>query len=117
MVSRLGGIVEPMEVEQAMQEGIAFAADPGVRLAPTSDLPESAQEPAPPALSLIRLLEDVPLLSSPLAGAEGRGTVPSGMRVTVLTESDDFIEVVTPDDRFGWVSRLARFEPVARGAG
>lgn len=118
MVSRLGGIVSPDEVAEAVQQGAAFAATEADPLTSTiAPEAEPEPEPVPPTLSLIRLLEDAPLLSSPRAGSDGRGTVVSGTRVTILTEGDDFLEVVTPDDRFGWVSKLARFETVTRGAG
>lgn len=111
IVSRLGGLVPPEEMLGAAREGAAFAARqavPASSTAPVQPEPEMARTAA--ALGVLRVLEDVPLLSSPQAGSEGRGTVRRGTRVTVLADADHFIEVATPDDRVGWVSKLARFE-------
>jgi heat shock protein HtpX len=111
IVSRLGGVVPPGEVSDAAMEGLVFAAresDPVTATIVREPEPEIGLAPA--SLTLIGLLEDVPLLSSPRAGSAGRGTVKSGTRVTVLTDTDEFVEVATPDDRVGWISKRARFD-------
>ena len=111
IVSRLGGTVPPSDIQEAVAEGAAFAAreaDPSTATILSGPEPELSPIPATP--TLIRLLEDVPLLGSPRAGSEFRGTIASGTRLTVLTGADDYIEVVTPDDRIGWVSKLAHFQ-------
>ena len=128
VASRLGGQVPPGEIAEATLQGAALAsretsvvqlaaAAPPVERTATTEL-----EPATTALaaaelgklSLIKLLEDVPLLTSPTMGSDGRGFIAAGTRVTILDDAGNFFQVVTPDDRIGWISKRAQFEHLGR---
>ena len=128
VASRLGGQVPPGEIAEATMQGAAFSSfeRPVIQVATAAPRVEGAtsteSEPAPQAadpaelgkLSLIKLLEDVPLLSVPAADSDGRGFIAAGTRVTILEEAERFFQVVTPDDRIGWISKLAKLENLSR---
>lgn len=118
-VMRLGGTVAPEEIEQAVA-----AVKSQVLVAAPSEAPawlaspataSSLSAPAPPVQAVELLNNGTELRSGPHQDAPLLGVLPTGTRLMILSEHEGFFEVITPDDRVGFVAMSVRLAPLNLG--
>ncbi len=74
---------------------------------------DTAAEEVQEGAVAFRLAKETPVYEAPDASAKVLGVLPAGALVTVHEDMGDFLHIITPDERFGYIAAVTAVTPVA----
>ncbi|HLA19629.1 MAG TPA: M48 family metalloprotease [Dehalococcoidia bacterium] len=125
-VAAMGGGVPPSVIREAEEAGARFRSAPPPAVAAPAGAPAATNGRPDPveatptrtaaAATTFRLTGASTLYGTPDAASPPVGQLASGSLITVLEGAGDFLRVLTSDDRFAYLRRMASMEAVEQPA-